>query len=106
LNAFLTSRDGFYFISSFEHLLYFIVVTYSLGHIVSYLSSITIEKYSLYQFNYPSKFLLNQRPFSPRKNPASWLVRIIVLPIWVLEVFLGRLLKLRKYYAGPLDDMV
>lgn len=46
---------------------FFIVVSYILGHILSYISSITIERWSLWLFGYPSEFLLDQR-----KNTSYW----------------------------------
>lgn len=39
----------------------FILGSYVLGHIIAYLSSITIERWTLWLFGYPSEFLLEQR---------------------------------------------
>ena len=38
------------------------IISYVIGHIVAYLSSITVEKYSNWLFGYPSQFLLNELP--------------------------------------------
>ena len=36
-----------------------VIICYCLGHILSYLSSITVEKYSIWTLGYPSRYLLN-----------------------------------------------
>lgn len=36
----------------------YIIIAYLIGHLVSLLSSITIEKYSIWKYGYPSEFLL------------------------------------------------
>ncbi|WP_299840381.1 hypothetical protein [uncultured Tenacibaculum sp.] len=36
----------------------FIIISYSLGHILSFVSSITIEKYGNWRYGYPSKYIL------------------------------------------------
>ena len=36
----------------------YIIVSYIVGHIVAYLSSITVERISIWHYNYPSVFLL------------------------------------------------
>lgn len=59
-NNFLSS------ISIFKSFL-FILGSYVLGHILAYLSSITIERWSLWLFGYPSEFLLDQR-----RNTTYW----------------------------------
>lgn len=41
-------------------LLIFIFASYSLGHVLSYLSSVTIERYFIWRYDYPSNFLLGQ----------------------------------------------
>lgn len=44
-----------------EKVFVLIVVMYILGHIISYISSITIERYSIWSLGYPSRYLLGFR---------------------------------------------
>lgn len=46
----------------------FIVFSYVIGHAVNYLSSITIEKYSIWIFGYPSKYLLGKQNYNYFKS--------------------------------------
>lgn len=52
---------------SFTSAIFFIVFSYILGHIISYTSSLTVEKFSLWCYGYPSEFLLDQR-----RNTGFW----------------------------------
>lgn len=40
----------------------FVVFSYILGHIVSYVSSLTIEQFAIKVFGYPSTYLLEKEP--------------------------------------------
>lgn len=46
---------------TWDNLLLFILVSYILGHLIAYLSSLTVEQFAIWQFGYPSDFLLNKR---------------------------------------------
>ena len=46
---------------SFIGIVFFIISSYVLGHIISYTSSLTVERFSLWCYGYPSEFLLAQR---------------------------------------------
>lgn len=46
---------------SFIESLIFIIVAYVFGHLLAYVSSVTIEIFTLWYFGYPSEFLLGQR---------------------------------------------
>lgn len=68
----LNINNVYYFVQynseySFIRIFIFIVFAYVLGHIISYLSSLTIERFSLWCYGYPSEFLLGQR-----KNTNFW----------------------------------
>lgn len=63
-------QDKFYHFS-FESSLYLVVVYYVVGHVLSYLSSITIERFSLWMFGYPSEFLMGQ------KTRCSYITRVV-----------------------------
>lgn len=44
-----------------------IIISYIVGHLVAYLSSITVERMSIWHYNYPSVFLLSDKP-----KPRFW----------------------------------
>jgi len=46
---------------TFESSIVVIIIAYTLGHFLSFVSSITIEKYAVWRFGYPSKFLINEK---------------------------------------------
>lgn len=59
------SHDGIYNALSFEkQQLYvpFILASYSAGHCLSFISSIFIEKFTIWTIGYPSKYLLGISP--------------------------------------------
>lgn len=118
-------QDKFYHFS-FESSLYLVVVYYVVGHVLSYLSSITIERFSLWMFGYPSEFLMDQKSEcnyfnrvvtncgSHNSKSSSWCdkaIRIIlrlvigvllipiVIPYWILSTF-----SIKDFIIKPLDD--
>jgi len=97
----------------------FVISAYTLGHAINYLSSISIEKYCIWMFGYPSSYLLNEHTegyFKSKKiceeyKDSYWLSKswrsalfILILPVSILDLILGLLLKLRFLYTNPLDD--
>lgn len=44
-----------------------IIISYIAGHLVAYLSSITVERMAIWHYNYPSVFLLSDKP-----KPRFW----------------------------------
>lgn len=56
--------ENFTFVGS----LFFIITSYVLGHLIAYTSSLTVEKFSLWLYGYPSEFLLGQR-----KKTGFWI---------------------------------
>jgi hypothetical protein len=96
-----------------EYLIPLLLLAYVLGHILSYLSSVTVERYSVWTLGYPSRYLLGHcpgpffRPVKARKTRA--VVRLIVTsflcPVSALELLGGRL-GLRRLFAKPLDPLL
>lgn len=96
----------------------FIVLAYTTGHIFSFLSSITIERYSIWRFDYPSKYLLEpifkhkgyfnikEEPIWTRKILRAILGFLILLPISWPEYFVGNILNMRDLYARKLDELL
>lgn len=98
----------------FDKILFFIIISYSLGHLISYLSSITIERYSYWKYDYPSKYLLGinkeQKYFSKNIHWKLLLIKIILaillLPITILDFILGEYFNFKNFYTSKLDDFL
>jgi len=98
----------------FDKVLFFIIISYSLGHLISYLSSITIEQFSNWKYDYPSKYLLGlnkEQKYIPKD--VSWqikmfrcLLAIIIFPISFLDFILGEWFLFKKFYTKKLDDFL
>lgn len=92
----------------------FILIAYTSGHILSFLSSITVERYSIWAFGYPSKYLLGlpHRGYYAidKKRGLRRFVRtfvaILLAPIVVLDWLLGTKAGLRSLYAKELDSLL
>jgi len=94
-----------------ERILPFLILAYLLGHLLSFLSSITVERYSIWQYGYPSKYLVGMgypgyfmvdAPKFPR-IVLRLFIFVLLLPISVPDVILGRFLRMRYLYAKGLD---
>jgi hypothetical protein len=90
--------------------LIFILLAHSVGHLVSFVSSLHIEKYSIWEYGYPSKYLLGiftaDKPSikDPKKRLIRLLVRVLILPVYLSDWLFGKHLGLREIYVRPLDD--
>ena len=94
---------------NFDKVLIFIVFAYLIGHIISFLSSITIEKMCNWKYGYPSKYLLSFKPNSyfesngenVRGTQKRWrlLVRFFLWPCWLWD----KIFRLKKNYTTKLD---
>lgn len=92
----------------------FILFAYIVGHFLNFLSSITIERYSLWAMGYPSKYLLGVKGsgyFSLKENKIirgiiRILVFIVILPVSLMDLVLGRWFGLRDIYSKPLDPLL
>lgn len=94
----------------------FVFFAYLIGHVVSYLSSMTVEKLAIFLYGYPSEFLLgqtkdptehyNNNPISERQSIAILLVLIVLLPLIVCEWILGYQFRLRLYLLKPVDEQL
>lgn len=75
----LYNNDKEIIISGSIHIYAFtVILSYIVGHLVNYLSSITVEKYSIWKYGYPSHFLLRiDRPkyykFREIEDVKSWI---------------------------------
>jgi hypothetical protein len=88
----------------------FILVAYTLGHLVSFLSAVTVEKYSVWAHGYPSAYLMDigaKGFFATQHHKVArvvyrTLVALILLPVSLLDTILGRAFNMRELYTQPL----
>lgn len=89
-----------------------ILIAYVSGHFLSYCSSMTIERYSEWTLGFPSKFLLSDESKGyfdiGGKSWIHYIVRfamfLVLLPISMPELILGKWLSLRTSYAKRLEE--
>lgn len=83
-----------------------LLISYVCGHFISYLSSITIEKYATWTLGYPSKYLLGM-PFpkyftNTNKSCSTNLIRLfvafILFPISLIDFFVISIFG-KSFYA-------
>lgn len=107
---------------SLVYLIFFIILSYTLGHILSMVSALTIERFTVKMFDYPSKNLLNndsekswiKNYFFDKKEQSREsyfsivlliLLFVFLLPISILTVILGTIFKLNQsIYTKSLDN--
>ncbi len=105
------------YISSLEYqkIIIFVIFSYLIGHILSFVSSITIEKYAIWTYGYPSKYLLKI------KSPNYWtkwslktfkynlwkiFLYLILAPIVILDKLIGNFLGFKTFYQKGLDPLL
>jgi len=97
-----------------ENYIPFILFAYATGHLINFLSSITVERYLVWALGYPSKYLLGLRPpgyfHIKEKKPVRVFFRAItwltLAPATVGDLVLGKLCGFRDLYARKLDDLL
>lgn len=91
-----------------------ILLSYSLGHIFSFLSSITVEKYAEWKYGYPSYYLLKLKKKKVKRNKVNkvkyyfscFIMGILLLPLVILDFIFGKTLNFKVFYTRPLDDFL
>ncbi|MDM1353274.1 hypothetical protein [Myroides marinus] len=97
---------------------FFVIFSYILGHILSFLSTLTIENFTVWMFGFPSKNLLKfekeKKYFVEKDNCCltilSYILRLLLflflLPISFFSITIGKLFDLnRSVYTKSLDDI-
>jgi hypothetical protein len=93
----------------------FVILSYTLGHIVSFVSSISVERYALWLYGHPAKNLLhlNSSGFwevGGSRPLVSVILRLamftLLSPISFWELALGWGLSLRKNYVCKFDPLL
>jgi hypothetical protein len=88
-----------------------ILFSYAAGHLLNFISSITIERYALWALGYPSKYLLSVKHkgyfYSSENVLRRRIVRlsvfVILLPVSLWDLVLGKVFGFRDFYAKSLD---
>lgn len=95
-----------------EGVILMLIASYAIGHVLSFASSILIERYSVWMYGYPSRNLLdmNSKTMLDIFLSHSWygkvrmiILTLFILPIVVSDLLLGKVLKFEKFYSRPLD---
>lgn len=95
-----------------DNFLFFVIVSYSLGHMINFLSSIIIERYSNWKYNYPSKYLMDLKPdhkfWIGSKKIITWkiILLIAILPISIFDYILGEILGFKIFYTKKADSYI
>jgi hypothetical protein len=93
-----------------ESIAFIILMSYLIGHILSFSSSITIEKYSIWKYGYPSRYLLTMpfpKFFDHYKSfhGIIWgtIMLMIIFPLAITDYILSNLLGFKFLFVKSLD---
>lgn len=96
-----------------EGWLFFIILSYICGHLLNFLSSVTIEKYANWKYGYPSKYLLGIDTRGYWRSVDHWKEYIwrigmlfLLFPVIFLDFIFGNLLRFKQFYQKDLDEML
>lgn len=93
-----------------EQFLFFIIISYAIGHLINFISSITVEKYANWKYDYPSKYLLGfeKKKYWTKGIANLWRVILpaVLLPTTVFDLILGDLFKFKNFYTRKLDPFL
>lgn len=92
----------------------FVLLAYIVGHFLSFVSSITVERYSIWAHGYPSKYLLgipSKGYLAIEENKTLRRVMrvgvfVALAPVSALDWLLGAKAGMRDLYAKPLDQLL
>ena len=93
-----------------EGVLLGLILSYALGHLLSFVSSITVEKYAVWRYGFPSRYLLKMRVPRYRDHFKTikgcfWgvVTYLLLLPTTFLDFVLGNWFGFKDFYVRPLD---
>lgn len=107
--------------SKFHGILLIIIISYVIGHLLSYTSSITVEKYGNWKYGYPSKYLIGlpiqgywKKGEETKDEPVRqivtnfWrlLIALLLLPLTLLDWLIGTLIGIKKSHENSLDPFL
>ncbi len=92
-----------------------ILVCYIIGHLISYLSSVSVEVFSIWSLGYPSKYLLGcefrgfwHNLFKEKhivKNILKITMCIYIFPVVIVDIFARKIFKLKQLLGKPMDEI-
>lgn len=93
-----------------ESIILSLIISYSIGHILSFLSSITVEKYSIWRYGFPSRNLLRMNVPKFRSHFKTFhgffwglVIILLLLPTVILDAILGNFFGFKIFYGRPVD---
>jgi hypothetical protein len=118
--------SGYIKLNAPQSAVFIVVLSYVTGHIVAYLSSITVEYFINHLVGYPSIYLLNEIEendltckqlcriyFATQQSCELWAVQIsrfivfvLLFPVSVTLVFFGRTTHMIQFITRPLDSYI
>ena len=93
-----------------EQFLFFVIISYAVGHLINFISSITVEKYANWKYDYPSKYLLGfeKNKYWTKGIGNLWriLFPILLFPTTIFYLILGDIFKFKNFYARKIDQFL
>ena len=89
-----------------------IIFSYFIGHILNFISSVTVEKYSYWKYDYPSKYIMGiqhtESYFIGPTHVIIWrfTVATILFPIVIGDYIFGNKLNFKDVYVKGLDSFL
>lgn len=99
--------------------IFVIILCYITGHILSFISSITIEQYNVFVYKYPSQSLLNKKNSKASfndffksdffgqyrvKNLLRLCLLLLLFPLVLMDLFFGHLLGFKHYFSRSINE--
>lgn len=95
-----------------HHYIMLVLVAYITGHLLSFISSVSIERYTIFVHGYPSKYLFDeeQKPLMEEKTKLKIVLFLIgtatLLPISILDLILGKMLRVPPLYPRSMNKLL
>ena len=93
-----------------------IIIAYLIGHVLSYLSSMTVELYSIWTLGYPSRYILNlkypgfrqniTKEPQKRKRLLKIMMTIYIFPVVLGDITIRSILGIRNLLGKQLDPVI
>jgi len=96
-----------------EGIILMLIASYAIGHVLSFASSIFIERYAIWMYGYPSRYLLSMssKMIKDIFISHSWYGKtrmifsaLLIFPVVISDLAFGKILKFDSFYARPLDS--
>lgn len=93
----------------------FLILSYLAGHILGFMSSVTLQRYAIWAYGVPSQILLGYSShgyFDPQtskpwlSNIFRALVFILIIPISFPDLIFGKFLDMRSNYLKRFDNIL